>query len=325
MPYNVLAIAPSSPDLQPLAVADELARIGDVQNVVLTQLTGPVTQQRIIDRLSRGQYDAVLWSGHAAPGHLLLNKTETVEPRWLASQLRQSGVKLIAISACQSGVHPNGTGFMESFSDTLPASGISCILMMISVEDRAAIEFDVALFQALAAGEKLRRAYNVGMEAISRFPGMVQAPLLIPADQIANDVEILREKMDSIDQELIQKHPEQARKLIAEMVGTLDDLDERIARTYDLAQRTAERVDKLEMQVNPPPLVWVLRIMAFAIVLFAGTLFWVKDIRDVLFSTLPIIGIAVEIMMLAWALSIYRLAVVTNKNQQSARRGGRLS
>lgn len=318
--YNVLAIAPIVPNLPALSVLDEIARIADVHNVSLTQLTGPVTKDRIMDRLGRAHYDAVLWTGHGAPGHLMLSDGDRVDPRWLSSQLQRKGIKLVVLSACWSAARQDVAGFVASFADVLPASGINSILMMIDVADKAAIEYDVALFQSLAAGERLRKAHEVGLETISRFPGMVQAPMLIPADgEITASISTLKQKVDQIDDQLLQQHPEQARRLISEMTDTLHDLDGKIANTYQLATETADRVSQLEMQINPPKAVLVWRGLATVVVFLGLTLFFVKDTRDVLFSPYPWFGIGAEVVIFLWAACLWWLGEVTHRNRRQSR------
>lgn len=315
--YKVLAIAPIVPGLPQLSALDEVARIADVRGVDLTQLTGPVTKERILDRLSRERFDAVLWSGHGEPGHLFLSDGTQVDPRWLATHLCQSGVRLAVLAACHSGTRQDAAAFVSSFSDVLPASGINSILMMIEVSDKAAIEYDVALFQSLAAGERMRRAHEVGLEAISHFPGMVQAPMLIPADgEISASIGSLKRKVEQIDDQLLQNHPEQARRLISEMTNTLEDLDSKIASTYKLAAHTADRVTQLEMQVNPPKSVMLWRSAAFLIVLLGFSLFFIKETRDTLFTPHPWFGIGAEVVIMLWAVSLWWLGQVTLKNQR---------
>jgi len=315
--YKVLAIAPIVPGLPQLAVLDELARISDVRDVDLTKLVGPVTKQRIIDQLTREDFDAVLWVGHGEPGRLLLSDGSRVDPRWLSSQLSRKGIRLAVLAACWSGARQDSTGFVASFVDVMPACGINSIVMMIAVEDKAAIEYDVALFQSLAAGERLRQAHEVAMEVISNFPGMVQAPMLVPADgQISTTISELKVQVEQIDGQLLQQNPEQARKLIAEMTVTLQDLDDKIASTYRLASHTAERVSLLEMQLNPPLSVTIWRAAALIVALFGFALFFIKETRDLLFTPHLWLGMGVEVVFLLWAISLWWLGQVTMKNRR---------
>lgn len=324
--YKVLAIAPIVPELPPLAVLDELARISDVRDVDMTKLVGPVTKQRIIDQLARKDFDAVLWVGHGEPGRLLLSDRDRVDPRWLASQLSRKGIRLAVLAACWSGARQDSTGFVASFVDVMPACGINSIVMMIAVEDKAAIEYDVALFQSLAAGERLRQAHEVGMEAISSFPGMVQAPMLVPADgQINASISELKAQVEKIDGHLLQQHPEQARKLIAEMTATLQDLDDKIASTYRLASHTAQRVSQLELQLNPPLIVTTWRAIAMLVVIIGFSILFIKETRDILFTPYIWLGISIEAVILLWAISLWWLGHVTlkNKRQRHAERNER--
>jgi len=83
---NVLAIAPRVASLPALASDRELAEIGDTPGVRIEPITD-VTRERIFARLSRGQYDALLWIGHGEPASLMLEAGERVGLQLLASQL----------------------------------------------------------------------------------------------------------------------------------------------------------------------------------------------------------------------------------------------
>lgn len=293
MTYSVLAIAPTVANLPALSTAGELARIGDLPGVMLTQLTGPVTKQRIIDRLGRGRYDAVLWTGHGAPGHLLV-EGDTIDPRWLAVQLRQAGIKLAVLAACQSGERPALGEFVASFVDVLPPAGVSAIVMLIVVEDRAAIEYDVALFQALAAGATVRAAHETGVEAIAHFGGMVQAPMLIPADKPNGDFAKLQATVPAIGAALASNDTTQAHALIVEAMTALGHIDARITGIETTVTKHETRILAIETHIHPPWQVTFWRVMAAVVFLFAGSLFWIKETREVLFGVVLWAGLAVE-------------------------------
>lgn len=306
MAYSVLAIAPIVTGLPALSTAAELARIGDLPGVQLAQLTGPVTKQRIIDRLGRSRYDAVLWTGHGTPGHLVI-EGDTVDPRWLAVQLKQAKVGLVILTACQSGSRPAVGEFVASFADVIPPAGVPAIVMLIDVEDRSAIEYDVALFQALAAGETVRRAHEVGIEAIAHSAAMAQAPMLIPADHVGNgDFVTLQQHVGDLGKALAANDLQAAHKLIGDTVTTLDRIDERITGIERTVTRHGARLDTIERKINPPWNVTAWRALAAIMMLF-GIIMGASQ-RAVLFELYPFTGIVLEGVLLFAAAACILLA-----------------
>lgn len=165
---TVLVIAPEVTGLPKLGQAAELTRIGDSPYIdVPSPLIGEdVTKDRIFNRLSNRSYDAVLWAGHGAPGKLFLSDGSHVDPRWLASQLNKAGVGLLILSACSSANRPERRVLALGFSDIVPAAGVHLVAMSEDIGDKEAVDYDVALLQALGNGEPLRRAHEIGLEAI---------------------------------------------------------------------------------------------------------------------------------------------------------------
>jgi hypothetical protein len=303
--YSVLAIAPLVTGLAPLATAAELACIGDLPGVQLTQLTGPVTKQRVIDRLGKGSYNAVLWAGHGTPGHLVI-EGDTVDPRWLAVQLKQAKISLVVLAACQSGARPAISEFVASFADVLPPAGISAIVMMIDVEDRSAIEYDVALFQALASGATVRASHETGIEKIAHNPAMAQAPMLIPADRINGDFVTLQQHVGDLGKALASNDLQAAHKLIGDTVAALDRIDDRIIGIERTVTRHGARLDSIERKINPPWNVTAWRALAALIVLF-GLVMGASQ-RAVLFELYPFTGIVLEGVLLFAAAACLLLA-----------------
>lgn len=313
MAYSVLAIAPIVAGLPALSTAAELARIGDLPGVQLAQLTGPVTKQRIIDRLGRSRYDAVLWTGHGTPGHLVIDG-DTVDPRWLAVQLKQAKVGLVILTACQSGTRPAVGEFVASFADVIPPAGVPAIVMMIDVEDRSAIEYDVALFQALAAGETVRRAHEVGIEAIAHCATMTQAPMLIPADRVGNgDFVTLQQHVGDLGKALAANDLQTAHKLIGDTVAALDRIDGRITGIEHTVSRHGARLDTIERKINPPWNVTAWRALAAFVLLF-GIVMGASQ-RAVLFELYPFTGIVLEGVLLFAAAACLLLANASLKER----------
>lgn len=173
---SVLAVAPRANCLPALASDKELAEIGDTPGVRVDPITD-VTRARIVDRLSRGQYDALLWIGHGAAGELVLDSEDQIDPQWLASQLA-GRVGLAVLAVCASADLPE-TGL--AFSEVLPSYGIDTIAWVgADVSDAGARAYSVGLFQALANNTPLRRAHEIGR---ARLDGTQRRkPKLFPRD-----------------------------------------------------------------------------------------------------------------------------------------------
>lgn len=212
MSIKVLAVAPRVPGQPELAIWSELGHIGDIDGVDLTIVPQP-NKQRIANWLRRALYDVFLWIGHGAPGKLL-TADEPIDPTWLAHQLRGANVPVAIISACMSSVRPEAEALTPSFSDTLPAAGVNTITMMVNVSDLAALQYDIAVVQSLAAGIPLRQAHTIGTAAAA-FHGDGQAPQLFPADEAqvpmstmtnnsSNDILLrsISDKMDKISDQV---------------------------------------------------------------------------------------------------------------------------
>lgn len=172
---NVLAIAPRVSSLPALATDKDLTQIGDTPGVRIDPITD-VTRARIVDRLSRGQYDALLWMGHGRAGELLL-ADDAIDPQWLASQLA-GRVGLAVLAVCASAdVGDAGA----AFSETLPSYGIDTIAWVgADVSDTGARAYSVGLFQALANSAPLRRAHEIGRARLGR--DQRNGPKLFPRD-----------------------------------------------------------------------------------------------------------------------------------------------
>lgn len=239
---TALVIAPEVAGLPPLAQAAELTRIGDDPNIdVPAPLIGrEVTQDRIINRLSVRRFDAVLWAGHGLPGRLALSDGNFVDPRWLASQLRRAGVELLILSVCQSAQRPEASSLALGFSDVIPASGVSLIAMTVDVSDRVAVEYDVALIKALANGDSLRRAHEVGLEVISQHGSIVQSPQLFMADEsIGKPRERQRDPVETKVSPMIEARLVNTEAAIRSLDTKMDKLSDQI-HSLDTRQQMLE-------------------------------------------------------------------------------------
>lgn len=201
---NVLAVAPRVTSQAALASDKELAGIGDTPGVRVEAITD-VTRERIVDRLSRGQYDALLWIGHGLPAELILEDKERVDPQWLASQLA-GRVGLAVLAVCSSAdVAEAGS----AFSEMLPAYGIDTIAWVgAEVSDVGARLYSIGLFQALANNAPLRRAHEIGRARLER--SQRNGPKLFPRDgqtatphyEVARDARVNETVLQSVDGKL---------------------------------------------------------------------------------------------------------------------------
>lgn len=295
---KVLVIAPEIDGLPKLAQTSELTRLGDVSGIDVQPLIGPlVTQDRIQQRLRSGRYQVALWSGHGLRGRLLLPGNAEVEPRWLASELKRSGVTLLILAVCKSSQRPGHSA--EGFSDVLPAAGIHLVSMAAAIGDVSAIDYDVALLHALASGETLRDAHRVGIEAL-REPDISQPQLFMSDAASANDLaarsEALKDAMAAGQSDDALAIVHQCRTILGEIETNLGGLD--------------GRVTAIERRINPP---WQVRLwqgLAAFVVAVAASLFFVYQAREVLFDPWYI-GAAFETTLLALALLCWRMAIVT--------------
>ena len=299
---KVLVVAPEIDGLPKLAQTSELTRLGDVPGIDVQPLIGPlVTQDRIQGRLRSGRYDVALWSGHGARGRLLLPGGAEVEPRWLASELRRSGVTLLVLAVCESTQRHLSA---EGFSDVLPAAGVHLIAMTASIADVSAVDYDVAMLHALASGETLREAHRVGIEAIKE-PDISQPQLFMSDAASAND---LAARSEALKQAMAAGQSDDALAIIHQCKTILGDLEEHY-RALD------DRVLAIERKISPP---WQVRLwqgLAAFVVAVAASLFFVYQARELLFNPW-FVGVAFETTLLALALLCWRMAVVTLERMQ---------
>lgn len=172
---NLLAILPRVADLPALDGLEELGRIARQPGVSVLPLAGAVSRQDVATTLRSRHWDVVLWIGHGGPGMLLLSDGDAIRPTWLAAMMRGQ-VDLAVLSVCESDARPvSQAGLVASFADTLPAAGVSLVAMAFEVADRAAMGFDVALVQALAAGSSPAAAHQAALGTISDTE-VVRAP-----------------------------------------------------------------------------------------------------------------------------------------------------
>ena len=291
---RVLLIAPEIPGLPRLAQTSELTRIGDVPGVSVTSVIGTlVTSLRIQSQLRRGTFDVLLWSGHGKDGRLLLPGGEDIEPHWLASEVRRSGIATVVLSVCDSAMRRG----IEGFGDVLPAAGINTIVMMIEVTDTSAVEYDVALLHALVNGETLREAHRIGIEAIGNRTDMT-APQLIPADGTATS---LKRQVEAIQDKVDAGANAEALRLAKEFVDGLEEVE-------GIARENRQRIVAIEQHIRPPWLTRALQVSAVAAIIAALVLIVFDETRLIIYSPLWN-GVIIDILFVGWALLAWQLAI----------------
>lgn len=293
---RVLVIAPEVEGLPRLAQTSELTRLGDVDGIDVQPLTGPlVTQDRIQQRLRHGRFFAVLWSGHGAGGRLLLPGGQDVEPRWMASELKRAGVRLLVLAVCESGVRKG----VEGWADVIPDAGIHLVAMSSNVSDVAAIDYDVALLHSLAAGDPVREAHRIGLEALSGQD--IKQPQLFASEKAST--EDLAGQMGKLRKAMANGRSEDALEIVHQCQAILGDIEVQLVGLSD-------RVRAIENRLDPPWQVRLWQTAAALVVLMAFSLFFVYQTRELLFNPWYV-GAAFETTLLALALVCWRMSVVT--------------
>jgi hypothetical protein len=297
---NLLVIAPEIEGLPKLAQTSELTRLGDVEGLTVSPLTGPlVTQDRIQNRLRRGGYDVVLWSGHGKDGKLLLPGGKEIEPHWLVSEIKASNASLVILSVCDSGQRAG----WESFADVLPSEGIRLVAMATDISDKAAVDYDVAMLHALVGGDSLRTAHRIGLAAIGVSDQNDRAaPQLFMPDSQATARE-LGAQVGQLQDAVNAGHAKEALLIIERCHVSLKELEGQFETLQD-------RVLKIEKRLNPPWQVWFWRWGSALVLFFGASLFFIYQTRSVLFNPWWM-GTMFEAVLILLAVLCFRMASVT--------------
>lgn len=270
---NVLVIAPQVNALPRLAVWDEVGRLGDLENVKTEILSGTIaTRERIAARIEkRKDTDIILWIGHGAQGQLLVTGGG-VEPNWLAAQV--TGMKLVILSVCDSAQRQG----YEGYADTIPAAVVNLIAMSISVSDKAAMDYDLAVLGEIARGASVREAHRIGVERIKNSPDAI-APQLYPADSITAQ---LHEQVDALETAITNGDAASVVAQVRAIAKNIDSIQRDYLATRHDIQTLSERVTKIEHIVKPSMAVQLYRASALVMIVFAIILFVSGDVRDLL-------------------------------------------
>lgn len=115
--------------------------------------------------------------------------------------------------------------------------------------------------------------------------------------------------MSELGRVLASDRPAEAHAIIEECANALTRLDSRVLGLEG-------RVTAIEQHIHPPIVVTLLRIVALAVFLFGGTLFWIKETREVLFGLVPWAGIATEGALM---LAVVAILLLANAQLEKAR------
>lgn len=115
------------------------------------------------------------------------------------------------------------------------------------------------------------------------------------------DIDALKANLVALGKAVASDKPEEAHAIITGAIEALTRMDARLGHVE-------ARVTALERHVNPPLAVRIWQMAALFVVLFGGSLFWVKDSRDLLFGLVPIAGILLEGVLVLLALACLLLA-----------------
>lgn len=123
------------------------------------------------------------------------------------------------------------------------------------------------------------------------------------------DLEILQRKVSELGRVLASDRPAEAHAIIEECANALTRLDSRVLGLEG-------RVTAIEQHIHPPIIVTLLRVLALAVFLFGGTLFWIKETREALFGLVPWAGIATEGALM---LAVVAILLLANAQLEKAR------
>ena len=175
---KVRVIAPEAAGLPPLAWWSELARLSEIDGVeMLPIIGGRGATMAAVARACQTPSDVMIWSGHGGPGRLAV-ADGFVSADWLACQIRQAPPGAVVIAACQSG---NRDEWLDSIAEAISQAGINCIGMWVSVEDRAAIVYNVEFLRAMVTGVGLAVSHRVAVKQVAmEWPEQAGAAFLMP-------------------------------------------------------------------------------------------------------------------------------------------------
>jgi len=204
MTLRVLLVTPEAVGVPRLGWVDELSAIACVDGVELAVCGGLQATRAAVAARLRAEWDLILWSGHGAPGRLLL-VDGPVGADWLACMMRQQPPGVAVLSACFSGARDEA---LHSIAETLSQSSVTCVGMWVGVEDRAAVVYDVEFVRAYATGGSVAVAHRVAVAQVAmEYPSQAGAAFLLPGlvngyGKIAAELGEIRRRLDLVESKI---------------------------------------------------------------------------------------------------------------------------
>lgn len=162
---KVTWIAPVIADLPQLAWLNELGRIQRIAHVQVTTLTGGDILLDDVAVALGTPCDVLVWSGHGAPGGLLLPDRSLVRTKWLAIRIaRGSRPRLVILASCGSQLRDEN---LRSLAEAICREGINVVGFPADASDAAAGKFTVECIRALAVNATIVQAFDVALESIA--------------------------------------------------------------------------------------------------------------------------------------------------------------
>lgn len=289
---NILVVAPEIENLPKLSQSAELMQLEDITSLSVKSLIGAlVTAERIQSRLCSGKYDALLWSGHGLNGRLLLPKGGEIEPRWLASEVRNAGISLVVLSVCDSAQRKG----YEGFADVLPANNVNLIGMSADISDANVVKYNVALFHALANKESIRNAHRIGLEAIDDSDRVV--PQLFTADY--RYVEQLGVKVGELQKAISIGDNTKTVEIFEQCHVILEDLHLKQDKLH-------YRLNRVERRLNPPMEALVWRFVSVTVFFISLSFLFTHQLHDVVFNPLWM-GVLFEFFLILFSVICWRM------------------
>lgn len=282
---NVLLVAPTVTD-PPLPQVD--AEIQAVVNsgLQVRLLHGSVSQRDVMAELAGRAFD-VLWLATHGDAQGVLLSDGKLSAGALTTLVRSSRVPFVFLNTCDS---------VQVALAIQQEANVAVVCTVAPVPDVDAFTTGSIFAQQLARTGDTRMAYEASK------PGGNRVYLyLAPPRSGDGDIPMLRRQVERINAALIRDNPQEAHNVITDAIATLTRLDERL-------MGVEERVANIEQRMDPPPLVWALRLAALAVLVFAGVFFMVPDNRTVLMEEHPVIGIVTLGVLMSLAAVIGRQA-----------------
>ncbi|OQA43201.1 MAG: CHAT domain protein [Chloroflexi bacterium ADurb.Bin325] len=201
---RVLLVAAEVKGLPPLAWLQELSQIAAVPGVTLEVCGGQQAQRATVAERLHEWWDCILWSGHGAPGRLLL-ADGPVGGDWLACMMRQAPPSVVVLSACFSAARDQA---LTSLAETLSQSGITTVGLWAGVMDAAAVVYNVEFVRALALSGSVATAHRVAIEQVAwEHSAAAGAAFLLPGlingyGKIVEELSSIHKRLDDMEAKL---------------------------------------------------------------------------------------------------------------------------